>query len=52
MSPQEEQKATAILAHRSEVDRVAVPGVVAGLPPTARADLLSTERFVRRPLVS
>ena len=52
ISPWLEQKVAAILAHRSEVGRGALPGLVAGLSPVAREDLLSTEWFVRRPLSS
>lgn len=44
-----EQKVGAILAHRGEVGRGALPGLIAGLSPQAREDLLSTEWFVRRP---
>ncbi len=50
VSPWWEQKVAAILAHRSEVDRGALPGLVAGLSPKARKELLSTEWFIRRPL--
>jgi len=50
VSPWMEQKVAAILAHRSEVARGALPGLVAGLSPRAREELLSTEWFVHRPL--
>jgi N-acetyl-1-D-myo-inositol-2-amino-2-deoxy-alpha-D-glucopyranoside deacetylase len=50
VSPWLEQKVAAILAHRSEVDRGALPGLIAGLSPMAREKLLSTEWFIRRPL--
>ncbi len=40
-------KIAAILAHRTEVERGAVPGLVAAAPPEARAALLSTEWFIR-----
>ena len=40
-------KVAAILAHRSEVERGAVPGLVAAAAPEARAALLSTEWFIR-----
>ena len=52
VSPWLAQKVAAILAHRSEVGRGALPGLIAGLSPVAREDLLSTEWFVRRPLPS
>ncbi len=48
VSPWLEQKVAAILAHRSEVDRGALPGLVAALSWEARAELLSTEWFIRR----
>jgi len=48
VSPWLEQKVAAILAHRSEADRGALPGVVARLSPTAREELLSVEWFIRR----
>jgi N-acetyl-1-D-myo-inositol-2-amino-2-deoxy-alpha-D-glucopyranoside deacetylase len=47
-----EQKVAAILAHRAEVDRGALPGLVAGLSQSAREELLSTEWFLRRNLAS
>ncbi len=50
VSPWLEQKVTAILARRSEVDRGALPGLVAGLSATAREQRLATEWFIRRPL--
>lgn len=50
VSPWLEQKLAAILAHGSEVDRGALPGLVARLSTTAREELLSTEWFIRRPL--
>lgn len=40
------QKVAAVLAHRSEVERGAVPGVIAGLPPHARERLLATEWYI------
>lgn len=39
-------KVAAVLAHRGEVDRGALPGVVAGLSPADRARLLGTEWYV------
>ncbi|MEV0777313.1 PIG-L deacetylase family protein [Streptomyces sp. NPDC050428] len=50
VSPWLEQKTAAILAHRSEVRRGALPGVVAGLPPEARKRLLATEWYMRHDL--
>jgi N-acetyl-1-D-myo-inositol-2-amino-2-deoxy-alpha-D-glucopyranoside deacetylase len=41
-----DKKIDAILAHRSEVQRGALPGLVDRLPPNARADLLSTEWYI------
>ncbi len=42
-----DQKVAAILAHRSEVERGALPGQVARLSPDGRARLLSTEWYLR-----
>jgi N-acetyl-1-D-myo-inositol-2-amino-2-deoxy-alpha-D-glucopyranoside deacetylase len=42
-----DQKVAAILAHRTEVERGALPGLVASLAPDARQSLLSTEWYVR-----
>ena len=50
VSPWLEQKVAAILAHRSEVDRGALPGLVDRLSPKAREELLATEWFIGRPL--
>ncbi len=47
VSPWVEQKIAAVLAHRSEVERGAVPGLVASLPQDARVAMLSTEWFIR-----
>lgn len=47
VTPWLEQKVAAILAHRSEAERGAVPGLVAAAPPDARAALLSTEWYIR-----
>lgn len=41
------RKLKAVLAHRSEVERGALPGRLAALPPGERARLLSTEWYVR-----
>lgn len=45
-----EQKVGAILAHRSEAARGALPGLVAGLPTDVRERLLGTEWYIRREL--
>lgn len=37
----------AVLAHRSEVKRGALPGVIAGLPPDARERLFAIEWYIR-----
>jgi N-acetyl-1-D-myo-inositol-2-amino-2-deoxy-alpha-D-glucopyranoside deacetylase len=50
VTPWLDQKVAAILAHRSEVARGALPGVIAGLPESGRQTLLSTEWYVRYPL--
>ncbi|GAA0448332.1 PIG-L family deacetylase [Streptomyces olivaceiscleroticus] len=47
VSPWLEQKIAAVLAHRSEVERGAAPGVIAGLPPAEQARLLATEWYLR-----
>ncbi|EPH41368.1 PIG-L deacetylase family protein [Streptomyces aurantiacus] len=47
VGPWLEQKISAILAHRSEVERGALPGRLASLAPAERARLLSTEWYVR-----
>lgn len=41
------QKIAAVLAHRSEVERGGLPGVIAGLPAAARERLLATEWYIR-----
>ncbi|MFJ9615543.1 PIG-L deacetylase family protein [Streptomyces noursei] len=46
VSPWLEQKLGAVLAHRTEVERGALPGRIAGLPPADRARLLSTEWYI------
>ncbi|MFI8983665.1 PIG-L family deacetylase [Streptomyces antimycoticus] len=51
VSPWLEQKIGAVLAHRTEVKRGALPGRLAALPPTDRAKLVSTEWYIRRDLV-
>ncbi|NUK01535.1 PIG-L family deacetylase [Streptomyces lunaelactis] len=47
VGPWMEQKIAAVLAHRSEVKRGALPGVIASLPPNARERLLATEWYIR-----
>jgi N-acetyl-1-D-myo-inositol-2-amino-2-deoxy-alpha-D-glucopyranoside deacetylase len=47
VTPWLEQKIAAVLAHRSEVERGALPGLIANLSPDARATLLSTEWYLR-----
>ncbi|MFI0777334.1 PIG-L family deacetylase [Streptomyces sp. NPDC021212] len=42
-----EQKSAAVLAHRSEVERGALPGVIASLPPDARERLFAIEWYIR-----
>ncbi len=44
------QKIAAVLAHRAEVERGAVPGLIACLPPDAR-ERLSTEWYIRNTLL-
>lgn len=47
VAPWLDRKIAAILAHVSEVERGAVPALVAAAAPEARAALLSTEWFIR-----
>ncbi|WP_432164317.1 hypothetical protein [Streptomyces tendae] len=47
-----EQKTAAVLAHRSEVTRGALPGLIAGLPPDARQRLFATERYIRHATIT
>jgi N-acetyl-1-D-myo-inositol-2-amino-2-deoxy-alpha-D-glucopyranoside deacetylase len=47
VGPWIEQKLAAVLAHRSEVQRGALPGRLAALPPGERARLMSTEWYIR-----
>lgn len=48
VGPWLDQKTAAILAHRTEVARGALPGVIATLPPSDRRSLLSTEWYLRQ----
>ncbi|WP_189189699.1 PIG-L family deacetylase [Streptomyces albiflavescens] len=52
VSPWLEQKWAAVLAHRTEVDRGAAPGLLAGFPADARERILSTEWYIRHDTVS
>ncbi|MFF0131772.1 PIG-L deacetylase family protein [Streptomyces mirabilis] len=45
--PWMERKIAAVLAHRSEVERGALPGVIAALSPEARERLFATEWYIR-----
>ncbi|GAA1353134.1 PIG-L deacetylase family protein [Streptomyces beijiangensis] len=45
--PWMERKIAAVLAHRSEVERGALPGLIANLAPDARERLLATEWYIR-----
>ncbi|MFJ6571042.1 PIG-L deacetylase family protein [Streptomyces sp. NPDC091292] len=47
VTPWMEQKIAAVLAHRSEVARGALPGLIAGLPPEERRRLFATEWYIR-----
>ncbi|KAF5992886.1 PIG-L deacetylase family protein [Streptomyces sp. WAC00263] len=47
VGPWMERKIAAVLAHRSEVERRALPGVIAGLSPEARERLFATEWYIR-----
>jgi N-acetyl-1-D-myo-inositol-2-amino-2-deoxy-alpha-D-glucopyranoside deacetylase len=46
VTPWLDTKIDAILCHRSEVKRGALPGLVASLAPNARTELLSTEWYI------
>jgi N-acetyl-1-D-myo-inositol-2-amino-2-deoxy-alpha-D-glucopyranoside deacetylase len=46
ITPWLEAKVAAVLAHRSEVQRGGLPGVVANLSPAAREALLGAEHFI------
>lgn len=47
VGPWLERKVAAVLAHRTEVERGAAPGLIAGLPALDRGQLLSTEWYIR-----
>ena len=50
VTPWLDAKVAAVLAHRSEVERGALPGLVATLAPAQRAALLGTEWYIEHPL--
>jgi N-acetyl-1-D-myo-inositol-2-amino-2-deoxy-alpha-D-glucopyranoside deacetylase len=50
VGPWMEQKIAAVLAHRSEVERGAMPGVISELSAGARTRLFGTEHFIRQSL--
>ncbi|MFF8995056.1 PIG-L deacetylase family protein [Streptomyces sp. NPDC014983] len=52
VGPWLERKTAAILAHRSEVERGAVPGLLAGLSAPERRRLMGTEWFIRHDLAT
>ncbi|MEV0223144.1 PIG-L family deacetylase [Streptomyces sp. NPDC050704] len=52
VSPWLERKWAAVLAHRTEVERGAAPGLLARLPPAVRERALSTEWYIRHDTVS
>jgi N-acetyl-1-D-myo-inositol-2-amino-2-deoxy-alpha-D-glucopyranoside deacetylase len=47
VTPWLDQKIAAVLAHHTEVERGALPGLVAGFSPETRAKLLATEWYIR-----
>ncbi|MET9965200.1 PIG-L family deacetylase [Streptomyces sp. NPDC006356] len=47
-----ERKWAAVLAHRTEVERGAAPGLLAGLPAEVRERILATEWYIRQDPVS
>ncbi|MGV9878570.1 PIG-L deacetylase family protein [Streptomyces sp. NPDC003006] len=50
VGPWLDRKTAAVLAHRSEVERGAAPGLIAALAPEDRERLLSTEWYIRHDL--
>ncbi|MFF4041438.1 PIG-L family deacetylase [Streptomyces sp. NPDC001816] len=52
VGPWMEQKIAAVLAHRTEVERGAVPGLIAGLSQEAQERLFCTEWYIRHSLDS
>jgi N-acetyl-1-D-myo-inositol-2-amino-2-deoxy-alpha-D-glucopyranoside deacetylase len=47
VTPWLETKVAAVVAHRTEVERGALPALIAGLPPDSREKPLSTEWYLR-----
>lgn len=47
-----DRKWAAVLAHRTEVERGAVPGLLAGFPAAVRERILATEWYIRQDPVS
>ncbi|MFJ8633735.1 PIG-L deacetylase family protein [Streptomyces sp. NPDC093568] len=47
-----ERKWAAVLAHRTEVERGAAPGLLAGFPESVREGILGTEWYIRQDTVS
>jgi N-acetyl-1-D-myo-inositol-2-amino-2-deoxy-alpha-D-glucopyranoside deacetylase len=52
VTPWLEQKVAAVLAHRTEVERGAAPGLIESLPAAERKRMLSTEWYIRHDPVS
>ncbi|GAP50306.1 PIG-L deacetylase family protein [Streptomyces azureus] len=52
VTPWLDRKITAVLAHRTEVERGAAPGLIAALPAPERERLLGTEWYIRHELVA
>ncbi|MEY9846598.1 PIG-L deacetylase family protein [Streptacidiphilus sp. MAP5-3] len=52
VGPWMDQKIAAVLAHRSEVERGAMPGVISQMSPDVRERLFGTEFFIRQSLVT
>ncbi|WP_210592487.1 PIG-L deacetylase family protein [Streptomyces sp. GESEQ-35] len=52
VSPWLERKWAAVQAHRTEVERGAAPGLLAGFPAAVRERFLSTEWYIRQDTVS
>ena len=50
VTPWLQHKLAAVLAHRTEVERGALPGLVSALPPAVRDELLGTEWYAVRHL--
>lgn len=51
VSPWLKQKWAAVLAHRTEVERGAAPGLLAGFPEAVRDGILATEWYIRQDAV-